>query len=202
MAKLAVSTDTRALIEKVTNKRARFVLDSILQNGMVTTEEIRKAGYSHEPRAARDVRELGFPLKTLKVKHSNGRSIAAYTLDIEKLQNLEMAGRRALSKKERQRIIDDAGGVCQICSSTLNLQVDHRIPYQVAGESMGIGDSVFQVLCGVQSQEVMGLRALLECSYAERYESLPVLLLVWIGFAYTRRDGPGAKDGFDLGWQT
>jgi hypothetical protein len=60
-----------------------------------------------------------------------------------------MGGRQALSKKERQRIIDDAGGVCQICSSTLNLQVDHRIPYQVAGESMGIGDNVFQVLCGV-----------------------------------------------------
>jgi hypothetical protein len=84
--KLEVSAGTRALIEKVTNKRARFVLDSILQNGMVTTEEIRKAGYTHEPRAARDVRELGFPLKTLKVKHSNGRSIAAYGLDLEKLQ--------------------------------------------------------------------------------------------------------------------
>jgi hypothetical protein len=145
---LKISAATRALIEGVTNKRARFVLDSILQQGMVTTEDIRNAGYTHEPRAARDVRELGFPLKTLKVKHSNGRSIAAYTLDLEKLQNPAMGGRRALSKKEREEIIRIAGGRCQICTSTLNLQVDHRIPYQVGGESKPHDGEAFQVLCG------------------------------------------------------
>jgi len=126
---LIVPLATKALIECVTNRRARFVLDAFVKNGMVSTEEISKAGYEHPPRAARDVRELGFPLKTLKVKHSNGRSIAAYTLDLEKLQDPGMAGRQALAKKARQRVIDDAGGACQVCSSTLNLQVDHRIPY-------------------------------------------------------------------------
>jgi hypothetical protein len=123
-------------------------LDAIVKNGMVSTEETSKAGYEHPPRAARDVRELGFPLKTLKVKHSNGRSIAAYTLDLEKLQDPGMAGRQALAKKARQRVIDDAGGACQVCSSTLNLQVDHRIPYQVGGEATVLGGEVFQVLCG------------------------------------------------------
>lgn len=115
---------------------------------MVSTEEISKAGYDHPPRAAQDVRDLGFPLKTVKTKHSNGRSIASYTLDLEKLQNLGMWGRRPLSKKEREKVIDDVGRTCQICSSTLNLQVDHRIPYQIGGESSSGADTQFQVLCG------------------------------------------------------
>lgn len=41
-------------IEAVTNKRARFVLDNIVKNGVVTTEEINRAGYDHPPRAAQD----------------------------------------------------------------------------------------------------------------------------------------------------
>ena len=147
-SKLTISAASRALIETVSNKRARFVLDAIVKNGMVSTEEISKAGYDHPPRAAQDVRDLGFPLKTVKVKHSNGRSIAAYTLDLEKLQNPSMAGRRALAKRERQHVIDSADGRCQFCSSTLNLQVDHRIPYQIAGESKGTDEEIFQVLCG------------------------------------------------------
>lgn len=146
--KQTLSAETRLLIERVTNKRARFVLDSIVENGSVSTEEISKAGYDHPPRAAQDVRDLGFPLKTLRVKHSNGRSIAAYTLDLEKLQNSDMGGRRAISKTERAKIVDRAGGGCQICSSTLNLQVDHRVPYQVGGESKSTDEDTFQVLCG------------------------------------------------------
>jgi hypothetical protein len=150
---------------------------------MVSTEEISKAGYEHPPRAARDVRELGFPLKTLKVKHSNGRSIAAYTLDLEKLQDPGMAGRQALAKKARQRVIDDVGGACQVCSSTLNLQVDHCIPYQVAGESMGAGDSVFQVLCSVCNRKKSW--ACEHCPNVLELKDVAVCrscYLVWIGF--------------------
>lgn len=143
-----LSEETKKLIEQVTNKRARFVLDSIVKNGMVSTEEINKAGYDHPPRAAQDVKDLGFPLKRVKVKHSNGRSIAAYVFDFEKAQNLAMGGRRTLSKKERDSLILLGGKRCQICSSTLNLQVDHRIPYQVGGERASDLGSPYQVLCG------------------------------------------------------
>ena len=135
--------ELRSRISKVTEKRARFVLDSIVRNGSVSTEEISNAGYDHPPRAAQDVRDLGFPLKTVKVKHTNGRSIAAYTLDLDKLQNAGMRGRRFLPKKERQAVIQAAGGKCAFCGSTVNLQIDHRIPYMVGGES-----TEFQVLCG------------------------------------------------------
>jgi len=147
-SKRTISPETRALIDAVSNKRARFVLDAIVKNGLVSTEEISKAGYDHPPRAAQDVRDLGFPLKTIKVKHSNGRTIAAYTLDLEKLQIPGMVGRKAISKKEHKQIVERLGSQCRICSSTLNLQVDHRIPYQIAGESKGIDEEMFQVLCG------------------------------------------------------
>ena len=73
-----ISAELAAHIAAVTNKRARFVLDAIAKKGMVTTEEINRAGYEHPPRAVRDARELGFPIRTIKVKHSNGRTIAAY----------------------------------------------------------------------------------------------------------------------------
>jgi len=45
-------------ISKITAKRPRTVLDHILKYGYITTEELtQKYGYSHPPRAARDVRE-------------------------------------------------------------------------------------------------------------------------------------------------
>lgn len=135
-------------IKTVTNKRARFVLDAIVKNGAVTTEEISRAGYEHPPRAARDVRELGFPLRTIRVKHTNGRSIAAYTLPLGGKVEKGNAGRKDLPKKVRDRIIMEMGGKCRTCGSKHNVQLDHRIPYQVAGESLGNEADSYQLLCG------------------------------------------------------
>lgn len=134
-------------IAGVTNKRARFVLDSIVKTGVVTTEEINRAGYDHPPRAAQDVRDLGFRLRTIKVKHTNGRSIAAYMFDEGELE-LGKKGRRLLPKKERDALIHAAGDKCQICGAGHNLQVDHRIPYEVAGESQRGEEQPYQILCG------------------------------------------------------
>lgn len=142
-----ISNELLQRIGEVTNKRARFVLDSIVKNGVVTTEEINRAGYDHPPRAARDVRDLGFRLKTIKVKHTNGRSIAAYVLDEGELE-VDKKGRRLLPKKERDTLIHAANDKCQICGSDHNLQVDHRIPYEIAGESQYYEQHPYQILCG------------------------------------------------------
>lgn len=137
-----------AQIAVVSNKRAKFVLDSIVKNGQVTSEEINRAGYEHPPRAVRDARELGFPITTIKVKHSNGRSIAAYIFtDSAKFDPLKV-GRLALPKKKRDEIIAKAGKQCQLCGAKHDLQVDHRIPFQVAGESQATGTDPYLVLCG------------------------------------------------------
>ena len=142
-----VPKDLLERIALVTNKRARFVLDNIASKGLVTTEQINLAGYDHPPRAAQDVRDLGFRLKTIKVKHTNGRSIAAYIFDEGEI-NPDKVGRRLLPKRVREGIIHAAGDKCQICGATHNLQVDHRIPYEVAGESRSTEEQSFQVLCG------------------------------------------------------
>lgn len=134
-------------VEAVTNKRARFVLDSIVKDGAVTTEEINRAGYDHPPRAAQDAKDLGFRIKRITVKHTNGRSIAAYAFDEGELDPSK-AGRRALPKKERDAIIHAAGDKCQLCGAEHNLQVDHRIPYEVAGEVLVGEKEPFQILCG------------------------------------------------------
>lgn len=143
-----ISKELLARVEAVSNKRARFVLDSIVKNGMVTTEEINHAGYEHPPRAVRDARELGFSIQTIKVKHTNGRSIAAYIFSESDSVDLKKSGRISLPKKQRDEIIAAANNSCQICGATTNLQVDHRIPFEVAGESQAQQANPWLVLCG------------------------------------------------------
>jgi hypothetical protein len=79
MAKEASHKKIRRLLAAITNKRARIVIEHILEHGFITTEDLeKKYGYNHPPRAARDVREAGIPLETYRVQSSDGRSIAAY----------------------------------------------------------------------------------------------------------------------------
>jgi hypothetical protein len=68
-------------IELVTNKRARFVLDAIVKNGIVSTIDLKNAGYDHPPRAVMDAKDLGFAIKKVKAKREDGRTIAAYEFD-------------------------------------------------------------------------------------------------------------------------
>jgi hypothetical protein len=135
-------------IKKVTNKRARFVLDRIAEQGYISTEEIRAEGYTHEPRAARDVRELGFPLKTGQTLHSNGRTIATYSIPSDGKMNTSKRGRQLLSKKRWGALLAEGDAECSLCRGTTDLQADHKVPYEVAGEPTDDNLYHFQVLCG------------------------------------------------------
>ncbi|MEQ9553805.1 MAG: hypothetical protein RIM23_29825 [Coleofasciculus sp. G3-WIS-01] len=86
------------ICQSVTAKRPRAVIDHIMQYGFVTTEELKETyGYNHPPRAARDVRELGIPLKTFRVTGSDGRKIAAYKFgDISNVRFSRVSGRTGL----------------------------------------------------------------------------------------------------------
>ncbi len=57
-------------------------------------------------------------------------------------------GRLQLPKKERDAVIQASGGKCQLCGATHDLQVDHRVPYQVAGESFKGTPNPYMVLDG------------------------------------------------------
>lgn len=136
-------------IKAVTNKRARIVLDRIAKNGSITTEELKNLGYEHPPRARMDALDLGFPIITRRVKNSTGKSIAAYSFDLSRpLGNASRMGRLSLLKREREAIINNAGRKCRMCGATHGLQVDHRVPYQVAGEPLKDDKAPYMVLCG------------------------------------------------------
>lgn len=134
-------------INSITNKRARVVLDAIVEKGSISTAELQAAGYDHPPRAARDVVELGIALKRVTVKRPDGQRIASYVFDERELDPTK-TGRVVLAKKEREAIIERNGSKCGFCGSKNNLQVDHKIPYEVAGESQRYEGDPYQLLDG------------------------------------------------------
>ncbi len=126
-------------LKAVTHKRPRIVIEHILKYGFITTEELEsKYGYSHPPRAARDVREQGIPLETFRVKSKGGRSIAAYRFaDFSKIRGDRIGGRQAFSKPFKKKLVKESSCRCYICLEKYEeryLQVDHRIPYEVSGD--------------------------------------------------------------------
>lgn len=127
-------------LNAVTAKRPKTVIQQILEHGFVTTEELKALGYEHAPRAARDVRELGIPLETFHVKDSSGRNIAAYRFgDPSQVDDKlsKTAGRTVLSKALKKALIEKYGSKCFIYLQPMDerlLQVDHRVPYEIAGE--------------------------------------------------------------------
>lgn len=141
-------------LKAVTNKRPKTVIEHILKHGYITTEELKsKYGYNHPPRAARDVREEGIPLETFRVKDSEGRSIGAYRFaDPAKARFGVLEGRKIFSKAFKDKIISELGCKCTICLQSYEdryLQVDHRIPYEVCGDSNANRQTTeYMLLCG------------------------------------------------------
>lgn len=142
------------LLESVTSKRPRTVIQHILKNGYITTEDLKeKYGYNHPPRAIRDVKELGIPIETYRVTGSDGRKIAAYKFGdpSKKDQNIsKSSGRTAISKNIRNKLIEKYGPMCFIYLETTDpslLQVDHRIPFEIGGEVDQNDLSNYMLLC-------------------------------------------------------
>ena len=143
-------------LNSVKNKRARFVIDTILEKGVCTTEDLKNAGYEHAPRAARDVRELGIPLITGKTKDSEGRNIAAYSFgdwEEAKRQNqlAKTGGRTQLTAKLKAALIERYGPKCNLYGEEYPerlLQPDHRIPYEIGGDPEDmLNTDYFMLLC-------------------------------------------------------
>lgn len=139
-------------LDSVTAKRPKTVIQHILKNGFVTTEELKSLGYEHAPRAARDVREQGIPLETFRVKNKSGKSIAAYRFgDPSQIDDKlsKVAGRTVLSKALKKALIEKYGAKCFIYLQPMEerlLQVDHRIPYEIGGEQDERNTDYFMLL--------------------------------------------------------
>jgi hypothetical protein len=129
----------------VTAKRPRTVIDHILEHDYITTEELRDLyGYNHPPRAARDVREQGIPLETFRVTGTDGRRIGAYRFgDPRKARFSRLGGRTAFAKELKRQLIEKHGARCAIYLEDFgkrDLQIDHRVPFEVAGDSPEASD--------------------------------------------------------------
>ena len=124
----------------ITAKRAKTVIDHLLEYGFITSEELKDTyGYNHPPRAVRDVREQGVPIVTYRVDGTDGRRIAAYKFgDPTTSRFNKLAGRTLLSKKLKDKLIGKHGAKCFIYLEPLeekHLQIDHRVPFEVSCQS-------------------------------------------------------------------
>ena len=177
--------EIKQLLEKISNKRARIVIEHILENGFVTTEQLEKQyGYNHPPRAARDVRELGLPLETFRVKDSTGRSIAAYRFgDLNQVRKGRLEGRQTFPKKFRDDLYIQNGGKCSICSGIFEqryLQVDHQVPYEVAGDTQGeLNPEDFMLICGSCNRAKSW--SCEHCANWQRFQSSQVCMKYFVG---------------------
>lgn len=129
-----------ALCKSVEAKRARTVIDHILQHGIITNDELSDLyGYDHPPRAIRDVRENGIPLITHNVTSpKTGRRMGAYTFDeLSKVKRGRIGGRSAFSKQFKKDLLALYGSKDAFTGTEMHeryLQIDHRVPYEVAGD--------------------------------------------------------------------
>ncbi|MGB6250509.1 MAG: HNH endonuclease [Terriglobales bacterium] len=142
-----------ARAKAVTAHRAKVVIDHILEHGSITTEELKdKYGYNHPPRAARDVREQGIPLKTFTAVGGDGRKIAAYRFDLDAAADAKkLGGRKAFPKITKDALLERDGSFCAVCGleyESRYLQVDHCVPYEVAGESLSDDPDELMLVCG------------------------------------------------------
>jgi hypothetical protein len=145
-----------SIIEKaksITGKRARIVVDHILRHGTITTEELKELyGYDHPPRAIKDVTDQGLPLEREMITNSSGKKMARYTFgDPSTIRNDRHGGRTVIPIAFKEKLVEAYGCRCNICSAQLEkryLQVDHRIPYEIAADPSLDDPHAFMPLCG------------------------------------------------------
>ncbi|MCB2263842.1 MAG: hypothetical protein LGR52_13040 [Candidatus Thiosymbion ectosymbiont of Robbea hypermnestra] len=142
------------LLKSIEAKRPKTVIDHILKHGRITTEELKDIyGYNHPPRAIRDVREQGIPIKTFRVTGTDGRKIAAYKFgNPSEVRSTRLSGRTVFSSNLKDALIEKHGPRCNIYLEPFpvrELQIDHRIPFEIAGDNDDLsGDiSEYMLLC-------------------------------------------------------
>ncbi|VAW40431.1 hypothetical protein MNBD_CHLOROFLEXI01-4381 [hydrothermal vent metagenome] len=142
------------LLKSVKAKRPKTVIKHILKYGQITTEELKDIyGYNHPPRAIRDVREQGIPIKTLRITGSDGRKIAAYKFgDPSEVRATQLSGRTTFSSSLKEALIQKYGIRCNIYLKPFpirELQIDHRIPFEISGDSGELSNDVnkYMLLC-------------------------------------------------------
>jgi hypothetical protein len=139
MAKPYYSPKLLAAAAKVTTKRGKVLVKHLLEHGAVSTEQLETLyGLMDAASAARDVRDAGVPLMAVRGKRANGRQMVIYSFgDPALIRGDRFQGRKAFPKGFKETLAARYGSRCVLCSTPYelsHLQIDHRIPYQIAGE--------------------------------------------------------------------
>lgn len=128
-------------LNAITAKRPRTVIQHIIRHGSITSQQLTELyGYEHPPRAIRDVREQGVPIVTEFMKTEDGKRIAIYRFgDLASWETCvrKSLGRTALTKVLKEALIERYGAKCAVYLEPMDaneLQIDHRIPYEIGGE--------------------------------------------------------------------
>jgi hypothetical protein len=139
----------------VKGKRARIVVEHILKYGSITTDDLKEQyGYDHPPRAIEDVSDQGIPLIKSTVRKESGRRMAEYRFgDLDNITAERTGGRVNFPKAFKAALLVEYGNRCCLCSTPFEgryLQIDHRIPYLVAGEGAAGSRDVkdYLLVCG------------------------------------------------------
>ena len=134
-----LSPEILAAVAKVTTKRGKILIKHLLEHSEVSTEALETVyGFMDAASVARDVKDAGVPLATRRSKRANGRQMVIYSFgDPSQIRGDRFQGRKAFPKEFKESIAAQNGARCALCSTPYELsylQVDHRIPYQIAGE--------------------------------------------------------------------
>jgi hypothetical protein len=142
-------------LNAVTGKRARIVVEHILRYGSITTDVLKeKYGYDHPPRAIKDVSDQGIPLVKTIVRKKDGKRMAEYRFgDLDNITAGRVGGRANFPKAFKAALIAAQGQRCALCNAPFEpryLQIDHRIPYVVAGDgaSSDLNVKDYMLVCG------------------------------------------------------
>ena len=91
------------------------------------------------------------PIVTSRIKGSDGKTIAAYEFgDISEVPLSKVHSRTQLSDALKNELIELHGSKCSIYRVDLpkeELQIDHRIPYEIGGEPEDKNANGYMLLC-------------------------------------------------------
>ena len=130
------------------SRRARVARDILLERGSVTTAELNDLGYDHPPRVIADLKDAGVSVRREDVR-IDGRRMARYTLERTTGSAAEL--RRVLPRALRDEVFRRHEYRCAVCGgqySSRELQLDHRVPFRIAGDPTVPAVSDFMPLCG------------------------------------------------------
>jgi hypothetical protein len=134
---MAKRSEYEALLARL-GKRPRTVLKMLLTKGEVSTYELGQLGYDQPPRAAQDLKDAGVVLKRRSgTNPRTGNRMAIYSIDWGAPIARGSSERRAFPKSFVRKVKEAHGGECciyRVAHPHNVLQVDHRIPFQVAGD--------------------------------------------------------------------